>query len=100
MNDRSDEPGLAPAMTLTAVHLYGEVLASLSDAILAADGTGRIVYANDAAVRLSGRAPTELIGTILLDALSRDPASPLRDCCFASQRDRLPTALGAYSDVL
>ena len=34
------------------------------------------------------------------DALSSDPASPLRDCCLAAQRDRQPVALGAFSDVL
>lgn len=82
-NDRSGEPGMAPT-PLAAENLYGDVLASLSEAILVADDDGRILYTNDAAARLSGRAPTELTGAILLDALSSDPTSPLRDCCLAS----------------
>src|SRR5438309_10516909 len=98
-NDRSGEPGMAPT-PLAAENLYGDVLASLSEAILVADDDGRILYTNDAAARLSGRAPTELTDAILLDALSSDPTSPLRDCCLASLRDRQPIALGAYSDVL
>jgi PAS domain S-box-containing protein len=100
MNDRPGGPAGGPTTPVAGQGLDSEILASLGEAILVADGAGRTIYANAAAARLSGRTPADLVGTGLLDTLSSDPASPLRDCCIASQRDRQPIAVGAYADEL
>jgi PAS domain S-box-containing protein len=100
MNDRPGKPGMTAPAASVANDLYGAILASLSDALLVADGAGRTIYANAAAARLSGRTPAELAGTTMLELLSSDPASPLRNCCIAAQQNRQSVALGVYSDVL
>lgn len=100
MSERPAKQNTPSAASSAAEQQWGEVLASLPDAVLVADDAGRIIYANPAAARLSGRRSGELVGESLPEMLSRDPESPLHLCCAAEQRDGAPVALGAYSEVL
>ena len=77
-----------------------DVLATISDGIVAADNAWRITYSNRAAEHMWRRKAGELIGERILDVLSIDSANPFQLCCLASKESGDPVAFAAYSEVL
>lgn len=72
-----------------------EILASISDGLIALDNEWRFTYVNAAAERLSGYRAQDVIGRRIFV----DPNNPFQANYLASKASGEPTAFAAYSDM-
>jgi PAS domain S-box-containing protein len=76
-----------------------DILASISDGLVAFDNEWRFTYINAAAERMTQRKADGLIGRTIVDALGPDPDNPFLASYRASKASGEPIAFTAYSDV-
>jgi len=94
----SDLPaGLARSVTSSAN--ADDILASISDGLVALDNDWRVVYVNPAAQRMWNRDLRELLGKTIHEALDISEDNPFRALYSKSKRNNEPIAISAYSDV-
>ena len=76
-----------------------DILASISDGLVAFDNEWRFTYINAAAERMTHRKADGLIGRTIVDALGPDPDNPFLASYRASKASGEPIAFTAYSEV-
>ena len=76
-----------------------EILASISDGLVAVDNEWRLVYVNPAAQRMWKRDVREVLGKTIHQALDISEDNPFRALYLKSKRDNEPIAISSYSDV-
>jgi len=76
-----------------------DILASISDGLVALDNEWRLVYVNPAAQRMWNRDPREVLGKTIHEALDVSEDNPFRALYSKSKRNNEPIAISAYSDV-
>jgi PAS domain S-box-containing protein len=76
-----------------------DILASISDGLVAFDNAWRFTYINAAAERMTNRKADDLIGRTIADALGPDGDNPFLATYRASKAGGEPAAFTAYSDV-
>ena len=84
---------------MTSASPADEILASISDGLLALDNDWRLVYLNPAAQRMWKRDPRDVLGKTIHEALDISPDNPFRALYDKSKRDNEPVAVSAYSDI-
>jgi PAS domain S-box-containing protein len=109
MNDQSAERsaggplarprgGLSPASNAAGA-AADAILAGISDGIISVDNDWRVVYVNPAALRLSGRDISTLIGKPIHEALDVNPDNPFRAVYMASKLNGEPVAFSGFSEI-
>jgi PAS domain S-box-containing protein len=94
-------PGEAVASLLAADFggRLDDILASISDGLVALDNDWRFTYVNAGAQRFWGRSIDELLGRTIFDSLHVDPNNPFHTNYVAAKRSGEPTVFTAYSDI-
>jgi PAS domain S-box-containing protein len=87
------------ALPKTSTAQAEDILASISDGLVAVDNEWRLVYMNPAAQRMWKRDPREALGKSIHEALDISEDNPFRSLYMNSKRDNQPIAISAYSDV-
>ena len=87
------------APSASAGALPEDVLASISDGLVALDNDWRLVYVNPAAQRMWKRDLRDVLGKPIHEALDIAEDNPFRAIYAKSKRDNEPIAISAYSDV-
>ena len=95
---RSADPAPAAFLAQLGAHV-GDILASISDGLVAFDNEWRFAYVNAAAERMTQHKADGLIGRTIVDALGPDPDNPFLATYRASKASGEPVAFTAYSEV-
>lgn len=74
-----------------------DLLANISDGVIAIDNDWRFTYINPAAERMLRRRSVELIGQTVFDTLDLDPNDPFQANYLDSKSSGEPVAFSAYS---
>ena len=98
IRQRAADPSSAALLADLGAHV-DDILASISDGLVAFDNEWRFTYVNAAAERMTHRQADGLIGRTIVDALGPDPSNPFLASYRASKASGEPIAFTAYSEV-
>jgi PAS domain S-box-containing protein len=98
--DRRRPPDLSSGSLLADLGAQVEdILASISDGLVAFDNEWRFTYINAAAERMTNRRADGLVGRKIVDALGPDTNNPFLAAYRTSKASGEPIAFTAYSDL-
>jgi PAS domain S-box-containing protein len=98
MPHRRADSSSALLLAVLGAHV-DDILASISDGLVAFDNEWRFTYINGAAERIANRKAYEVIGKTITDALGPDASNPFLATYRASKVSGEPVAFTAYSDL-